>query len=724
MKKSKLILSLTSAITIAMPIITLTSCNSNTANIKFDCSEGVYLEGDLSTSVEKGTTWWELNKAGKVPKVDISYIQDPVDYGWYIIDSNGDYNKIENDHVINGNETFTYIAFNLDETHMNVNLTYSPDPTVEPWSYDCLKGVTFKRFREYYNIPATPQAEGYKFKCFMHGSEVINDAWTFPEKDSVNIKIVYDVNKYNVTFNAGEHGRVSVSSASVAYGTEWSEVKKLTTVQADTNYKFSKWVDANGNEISDDYIITDTFTAKALFVPIVYSVIRFGQSEKGISSEIHATINAENGLTWKQTKEKYTIVDPTINPGYTGLGWFAIDDNDNFEVITDDYVISKNILAYYAAYDNANAITVNLTYDPDKPTVHLYGTKGTSFKLFREVYGIPESITKPGKTFNGWYIDNGATKITDTWTFPTDKDSIDIQAKFDAVYYDITLTSNGFGTVTPGTIKAESGKTWGETKTQATVTPISDDYEFDRWVDTAGNTIPDKYIINGPFTAKAMFVEKKVTYAQIPNYRTKASFKTTSHGSYKALDYAETKPWTDPSKNYFAEPTLKDNQLIFDNTEVSFDLRFINEVIKITIPVKPHSTKTSKVNVNGLWHLQLAGMPFNVNFAHTFQIFELNSASDHPAFYSNQEKPEVAVDVDPKSRYCKCFRAEQRIITQLTIEEEFNYDALKFTDVNDTNETKYVDHYIGVSWLIEGVNNMKNPSSNSKLTINFNTTEI
>lgn len=67
-----------------------------------------------------------------------------------------------------------------------------------------------------------------------------------------------------ITIEAGEHGKVSVTSLKVDRNTTWGVAKEKITVTPDEGYHFKEWT-KDGSSLEDSFVIKDNFTVKAIF---------------------------------------------------------------------------------------------------------------------------------------------------------------------------------------------------------------------------------------------------------------------------------------------------------------------------------------------------------------------------------------------------------------------------------------------------------------------------
>ena len=192
------------------------------------------------------------------------------------------------------------------------------------------------------------------------------------------------------------------------------------TVPDKEGYTFIGWVDASGNTVDEDTIVTSDLIINAKYNPNDYNI---SYEPNGGSNDNVNTYTIEDEVVFKDS----------VKNGYDFLGWF---DNEecNGEKITKINIGSIGDKKFYAGW---KIIDYSLTYE-------LNGGNATN----PDTYTVNDEIvlntpSKEGYDFKGWYDNsefngNAISKIN-VGTTGNKK----LYAKFETIKYTITYNVNG-----------------------------------------------------------------------------------------------------------------------------------------------------------------------------------------------------------------------------------------------------------------------------------------
>jgi len=711
MKKIKFLTSLTALGMTTMPFVALTSCNNSNISIKFECSEGVALVGGNSTiSCAKGTTWKDLLAKNLVPQVSVQGGYASLE--WCIESENDYWESVTDSYIFDKNCTVYYVAYETaSHPAMEITLDYSPEGS-EPVAIEFAQNFTFETFRHYMQLAKKPEIEGYTFDRYDDGNgNVIQDSDLLTGTDKT-VKLKWTINSYDATIKSDGNGTVSIASKKFNYGTKWGDIKEGISVTPNLGYRFDKWVDTEGDDILDTYEMKESFTAIAQFRKVVKRTIEFSCSE-GVTLSDYKPIKVEHGITWGELQNRGDIPTPSVLGGWTHVGWITINESGEYQKITSETVITKNMSAKYVAYDpSVYSLTVQFVYGPDatKDIVNLGYIKGATYTFgnFRTYYEIPAKIEYEGYTFDGYY--KGATKLTDDMKcFDVQEETITIEAKFIKNKCTINLAAGEHGKVSADSVVVEYGVKFSDAIATVTATPDVG-YEFYKWVDGNGNDIDVNAPVKANLVAKALFIENQIKVTKDTKiWGTPVvgfTAETNKHGDCKDVKSSETSRWSESSSG-FKEPSLNGNELMLQTKNRSCNLRLVAQWIHIEIPVKPHSTRTTTINMNGIWRLDSNGYFTKTMHQSTLQVFK----DTFPQYYSNLSSPTDSRKVADNAIFTRGFRYQELSWGGWSKEEAINVDLATYTDTNNTDTVKYCDHLLLVSFLVEG---QKNTNSNKE----------
>ena len=155
--------------------------------------------------------------------------------------------------------------------------------------------------------------------------------------NSIDIKGEFE--KYNITIDPKDGN--NPITREVTYGEKIGSLPVITK----SGYNFNKWIDNNGNEVTEDTVITGPISIEATFTPITYSI----------------TYNLDGGSV-SSNPESYTIESDDItlnNPskeGYTFSGWTGSNGEtlETLVTITKGSTGDKTYKANYSASQNTS----------------------------------------------------------------------------------------------------------------------------------------------------------------------------------------------------------------------------------------------------------------------------------------------------------------------------------------------------------------------------------
>ncbi|WP_301538548.1 InlB B-repeat-containing protein [Bifidobacterium panos] len=297
------------------------------------------------------------------------------------------------------------------------------------------------------------------------------------------VKIYYERDKHDVTFDAKGHGTTPDKLTGVKYGAKVTNPGALSQA----GYAFGGWYTdasfADGTKWD--------FDASTMPAEDVTLYAKWTANEYGITYDPNDGTLPEDAPKTHTYGQETKLPTPTKD-GYTFDGWYDEAGNKVDTVPADAQ--DMKITAKWKGNE------YNITYGPndgtlpeDAPKTHTYGQETK----------LP-TPTKDGYTFDGWYDENG-NKLD---TIPANAQDLKITAKWTADEYDITYDPND-GTLPEG---APRTHTYGE-ETELP-TPTRDGYTFDGWYDENGTKV-DTIPANGKdlkITAKWTGNEYDITY--------------------------------------------------------------------------------------------------------------------------------------------------------------------------------------------------------------------
>ena len=216
-----------------------------------------------------------------------------------------------------------------------------------------------------------------------------------------DIVVMGEFEKYNITINPQNGDTPTIKE--VTYGNTVGELP----IPNKEGYTFEKWLDNNGNEVTEDTVITESIEINAK-----YNINEY-------------TINyVLNGGTVSNNPSKYTVEtsDITLNnpskEGYTFTGW----TEGNSNILNKNIIIEKGSVGnkIYTAHYTINTYSVTFMNEGN-----VYSTKNVNYNTR---VSKPSNPVKEAYSFLGWYEDEDLTKEYDFNTLVTN--NIVLYAKY------------------------------------------------------------------------------------------------------------------------------------------------------------------------------------------------------------------------------------------------------------------------------------------------------
>ena len=235
----------------------------------------------------------------------------------------------------------------------------------------------------------------------------------------------------------------------------------------DPGTEFDKWVDEDGNEVTDPYIVPDSEDGTPVVITPVYK-----------NNSFDVTFVDELNGTTKTNSYEYTTKIP--NPGspsavgYEFNGWFT-KDGDKY--VAGTTTVPNADVTYYAKYTG-----LDVTYIVNVYFEKLDG-KGWEDVQSTVVDGVAGETAKYTETFEGFTLDKAIS--TTEATIKGDSSTVLV------IYFtrnDVTITVDG----------EEKDVPYGTEVDEDDLNPdVDPGYKVDKWVDGEGNEITFPVTIKG-----------------------------------------------------------------------------------------------------------------------------------------------------------------------------------------------------------------------------------
>ena len=219
-----------------------------------------------------------------------------------------------------------------------------------------------------------------------------------------NIKVMGQYDSYSISVDPENGG--DATTRTIKYG---EKLGALPSAPSKNGYTFDKWVDQNGNEVTENTVVTSQIEVKAKYNAIEY----------GISYDLDGG-TASNTDTYT-IEDEITLVAPT-KPGYTFVGWTGSNGETPSKTVTIKNKTGN--LSYVAHYEvseldfNGND-TLGVTYSDTAQTVEITGASNGAGNY---TYTITEGNS------NNYFSINGTT-ITIKENVPAGEYTIKVKAK-------------------------------------------------------------------------------------------------------------------------------------------------------------------------------------------------------------------------------------------------------------------------------------------------------
>ena len=275
---------------------------------------------------------------------------------------------------------------------------------------------------EVFNLPSDPVRAGYTFKGWYLEESLTTpftvEAALLLELETLEVFASWQINRYTLTFNSNEG----------------SVVDSITK-------DFNASVTAPNNPIRVGYTFDGWYNDQALSARYTFSTMPANNQTlyaKWLINPYTITFNSNGGSSLSNETYDYneTVVAPNIplREGYTFDGWYA-DESLNTKYVFDTMPASN--LNLYAKW---TIKTLTMSFESNGGSSVLPITSEFESQVL-----APESPTKVGHTFKGWYKEASLSTI---YTFPNmmTSENITLYAKFDVNPYQIHILSEGFVT--------------------------------------------------------------------------------------------------------------------------------------------------------------------------------------------------------------------------------------------------------------------------------------
>ena len=222
--------------------------------------------------------------------------------------------------------------------------------------------------------------------------------------NTTTVDVNYTTAEYTITYDMKDYGASTIEPTRANYGARVS----APTEPNDETHDFGGWfydydckypVDWSDRMPATNMTVYAQWTAK----PLADVHVTFDLGEHGAAAIDSQTFKTGN----KATKP---AEDPVSTDGYVFDGWYS-DSTLNTPVNWDAEITSD--VTYYAKWKQAS---VTITFDADGGTPAPESQvidKGSALTL------VPE-VSKDGYLFDGWFKEDGTTRVDATTTFDTD----------------------------------------------------------------------------------------------------------------------------------------------------------------------------------------------------------------------------------------------------------------------------------------------------------------
>lgn len=271
-----------------------------------------------------------------------------------------------------------------------------------------------------YGTLPTPIKSGYSFAGWMdENGDTVNDSSVYNFTKSTKLKALWTERVYIITFDPNGGQMQSGIQLDVKYGQEYGELPVPTRV----GYKFTRWVDINGNSIhaTNKVEVADNTKYYAEWVPLVFDVEFDGNGSNMTVPPVSVTYG-----------DTYSILPEIERNGYDFVGWFDKDGN----LVTEDSTVS--ITESQTLKARWTALEYMLVFDANGGVCDVDNMKFTLDMIDEGKLPVP---TKEGNIFVGWYDSDGNQLDSDV-ILKTDEDNF-FTARWAMTEYSIYFNIQG-----------------------------------------------------------------------------------------------------------------------------------------------------------------------------------------------------------------------------------------------------------------------------------------
>lgn len=297
--------------------------------------------------------------------------------------------------AISGIAFFTYSVDNLG----NATLVIEDEVPVNKYvlSFDSNGGSSVDSIEKEYGSTLTPPPNptrlGHTFSGWLPALPA------FMPSGNLSVTAQWTPNSYQVVYDA-QGGLPSESISTVTYGQAYGSVAQPLKA----GYVFTGWfTQPTGGALvtpTDTYLATENTRLYAQWTLSSYSV----------------SFNSNGGSAANPSVKSVTFGSPygelptVTRAGYTFAGWFT--ELTGGTLIQIDSLVSRTENHTLYARWNQNSITVTFDKNSNSANAPSFASKTVAVG---QPYGALPTVTRPGRSFVGWYTqNNGGTEITAT----------------------------------------------------------------------------------------------------------------------------------------------------------------------------------------------------------------------------------------------------------------------------------------------------------------------
>jgi uncharacterized repeat protein (TIGR02543 family) len=289
-----------------------------------------------------------------------------------------------------------------------------------------------------------------------------------------NISDIGAINYKAVSYNSNGGSAVT---ASTTRGTTSGDLFLADAITR-AGYTFTGWYDS-----TNTLTRTKIGDAGARYTPSSDITLAAGWD----ANQLAVTFNSNSGTlvtsTTTRTGEQLTEPTPPTRAGYTFAGWHT-DSNFTQSAVTFPY-----------AHERTGDFTLWAKWTPNPFTVTFDSRSGSAVTAFttRTAEDLPDSFTttRPGYTFNGWFVNSDLTGSAITFPYTHERIAdFTLHAKWTANDLAVSFNSNGGTAVTSTVTRTDASIASGPTS------PTRAGYTFSGWFaksDLSGSAVGFPY---------------------------------------------------------------------------------------------------------------------------------------------------------------------------------------------------------------------------------------